>query len=52
MSLLDSSKQVLAIFSKDKDQKLAIVNANASELLMEQNSISYKLQDFQNDNQA
>ena len=40
MSVLDSSKQVLAIFSKDKDPKFAIVNANAAEVLMEQNSSS------------
>ena len=40
MNVLDNSKQVLAIFSKDRDQKLAIVNANAIEVLMEQNSSS------------
>ena len=40
MSILDNSKQGLAIFSKDKNQKLAIANANAIELLAEQNSSS------------
>ena len=34
MRVLDSSKQVLTIFSKDTDQKFAIVNTNAAEILL------------------